>query len=75
MRRKKVICVLFVALVAVSLLGCNVNQTSDKKQQKQQEIMFQEGTSQVGMPAIKNFRERKILKDILELRDQEGLIT
>ena len=27
------------------------------------------------MPAIKNFRERKILKDILELRDQEGLVT
>ncbi|MBI3634525.1 MAG: hypothetical protein HY228_02810 [Candidatus Yonathbacteria bacterium] len=27
------------------------------------------------MPAIKNFRERKILKEILELRDQEGLVT
>ena len=27
------------------------------------------------MPAIKNFRERKLYKDILELRDQEGLTT
>ena len=27
------------------------------------------------MPAIKNFRERKMLKDILELRDQAGLVT
>ena len=27
------------------------------------------------MPAIKNFRERKILKDILELRDQSSLTT
>lgn len=27
------------------------------------------------MPAIKNFRERKLLKDILELRDQAGLTT
>jgi hypothetical protein len=27
------------------------------------------------MPAIKNFRERKLLKDILELRDQNGLVT
>ena len=34
-----------------------------------------EGTSQVGMPAIKNFRERKLLKDIYELRDQTGLVT
>ncbi len=27
------------------------------------------------MPAIKNFRERKLAKDILELRDQTGLTT
>ncbi len=27
------------------------------------------------MPAIKNFRERKILKDIIEMRDREGLTT
>lgn len=27
------------------------------------------------MPAIKNFRERKLLKDILELRDQNSLST
>jgi hypothetical protein len=40
-----------------------------------QEKLLQEATAQTGMPAIKNFRERKILKDILELRDQEGLVT
>jgi hypothetical protein len=27
------------------------------------------------MPAIKNFRERRLLKSILEMRDQEGLTT
>jgi hypothetical protein len=27
------------------------------------------------MPSIKNFRERKLMKDILELRDQEGYVT
>lgn len=65
------------ATLCVSLLtaenGCN--ETSDDIQRKQQERILQEGTSQVGMPAIKNFRERKMLKDILELRDQDGLIT
>jgi hypothetical protein len=75
MKTDRIVCALFVALIAVSLLGCDIKDSSDTKQQKQQEIMLQEGTSQVGMPAIKNFRERKILKDILELRDQEGLIT
>lgn len=49
--------------------------SSDKVQAEQQERILREGTSQVGMPNIKNFRERKLLKDILELRDQEGLST
>ena len=55
--------------------GCSNAPTSDDKQQEQQEKILQEGVSQVGMPAIKNFREKKLLKDILELRDQNGLVT
>jgi len=49
--------------------------SSDKLQQEQQERILQEGTSAVGMPAIKNFREKKLLKDIIEMRDQDGLVT
>ncbi len=49
--------------------------TSDTIQREQQEKILSEGTAQTGMPAIKNFRERKLLKDILELRDQDGLVT
>jgi|ERR1035437_8144339 hypothetical protein len=48
---------------------------SDIKQHDMQEKLLQEGVAQTGMPAIKNFRERKMLKDILELRDQDGLAT
>jgi hypothetical protein len=48
---------------------------SDKIQTQQQEKLLLQGTAQVGMPAIKNFRERRLLKEILELRDQEGLTT
>jgi predicted small lipoprotein YifL len=67
---------LSIALL-LSLAACGpVSQpSSDKIQQKQQELMLQEATSQVGMPAIKNFRERKLLKQLLEMRDQEGLVT
>ncbi len=69
----------FCLLAALPLIlangGCNNRQTSDDVQRQQQESLLKEATSQVGMPAIKNFRERKILKDILELRDQEGLVT
>jgi hypothetical protein len=66
----------FAALAAFVLIGCGETKpTSDDIQQDQQETLLKEATSQTGMPAIKNFRERKILKDILELRDQNGLIT
>ncbi len=54
--------------------GCS-NDDSDDKQRAQQEVLLAEATSQAGMPGIKNFRERKLLKQILELRDQEGLVT
>ena len=57
--------------------GCDYERrpTSDEIQRAQQETILKEGTMQVGMPAIKNFRERKLYKDILEMRDQDGLIT
>lgn len=69
---------LLLALLGTLLLagGCFTSTpTSDDKQQAQQETMLDEATAQTGMPAIKNFRERRLLKDILELRDQDGLVT
>ncbi len=67
---------LWVLALASMLLGCDENEkTSDQVQQKQQEKILAEGTAAVGMPAMKNFREKKILKDIYDLRDQTGLVT
>ncbi len=68
---------LCMAALAASFLltACVRGESSDEKQSDQQEALLQEGTAQVGMPNIKNFRERKLLKDILELRDQNGLVT
>lgn len=54
--------------------GCTP-QSSDDIQRDQQESLLKEATARTGMPAIQNFRERKLLKDILELRDQKGLVT
>ena len=64
----------FAVVGAVQFVGCN-EPSSDRTQQQQQERILAEGTAAVGMPAIKNFREKRILKDVLELRDQEGLVT
>ena len=68
-----------VFLAAVALLffsaACDYKQSSDDVQREQQEKILAEGTSAIGMPAIKNFRERKLMKLILELRDQESYPT
>ena len=65
---------LFVSIAFTT--GCDdLSPTSDQKQTDQQNQLLQEGTAQVGMPNIKNFRERRIMHDILEMRDQDGLIT
>ena len=65
---------LIVAVIMIAA-GCNEPQNkSDKVLNQQQEQLMQEANRQVGMPAIKNFQERKLLKMVLELRDQEHLI-
>lgn len=48
--------------------------TADQELQKQTEIAMQEAVRQVGMPAIVNFQEKKNLKWIYELCDQEDFI-
>lgn len=73
--KKWFLCVSWVlAILAIAACKESFND-SDSKQRAQQEQLLDEATSQVGMPTIKNFRERKLLKDILEMRDQAGLVT
>ena len=70
--------IVLLAIPAFLLVGCDgmdQKPTSDQTQARQQEQLAAEATAQTGMPAIKNFRERKMLKDILELRDQNAVIT
>jgi hypothetical protein len=71
---KTIASVTAIALLGVTLTGC-MEESSDYTQREQQERILQEGTAQTGMPAIKNFRERKLLKQIIEMRDQDGLVT
>ncbi len=67
--------IIVLSLTAASEGGCENTPTSDDVQRNQQERILQEGTSQIGMPAIVNFRERKLLKEIYEMRDQSSFIT
>jgi len=66
-----------LAILPICLLcACDQHRpTSDEIQRDQQERILNEGASAVGMPAIKNFREKRLLKDIIEMRDNEALTT
>lgn len=66
----------FLIIVAVlGLTACAPPPSSNDTQRERQNVLLTEGVSQVGLPAIHNFREMKLLKDIYELRDQDGLVT
>ena len=73
---KKTLIILLAVLLAIILSASSCeNNSSDSRQMKQQEVMLDELTKQTGMPNIVNGRERRLLKSILELRDQDGLVT
>lgn len=62
--------------IVVSLAGtfalsaCGDYRTSDQIQYQQQEVMLKQAAMSLGMPAITNFAEKRMMKDILELRDK-----
>lgn len=58
----------FLPLILV-LSGCL--DEGEQAQRMATEKLVNEATSQVGMPAIMNFKEKRILKDIYEMRDTE----
>lgn len=68
-----------VGLAAVFMIcsadSCNAPPTADSIQHDQQETILKEATREVGMPNITNFRERRLMKAIIEMRDDPKLIT
>lgn len=69
-----------VALVAITLLfggasGCNDIPTSDQKMNSAQEQLANEAVMEVGMPAIVNFQEKRMMKSIIESRDRSIATT
>lgn len=63
-------------MFAITFSSCKGrSQTADEVQKRQTEQSLREANKQIGMPSIVNFQERKLFKQILELRDKENLIT
>lgn len=65
---------MLIGLSVISLIGCG-EVTSQQKEQILQERTQNKSMVQSGIPSIKNFREKKVYKEIYELRDQDDLTT
>lgn len=63
-----------VAGMLLLMLNSSCEQNTNDKLAQQQEQLMKEAHAQTGIPAIINFQERKLMKMILELRDQENLV-
>jgi len=72
---KKLLLFIGIVLFSISFYSCSFGGgSSDSVMREQQEKIMKEASSQIGMPAIVNFQERKLAKQIFELRDREDLI-
>lgn len=63
-----------ILLFALFIISCNNTPTADAKDTQRQELLQTQGQAQAGLPAITNFQEKKLLKSIYEMRDNEKLI-
>lgn len=74
---KRTALILGTLAAAALLSACDgPSPTSTQIERKKQEEMSLQAVTQVGMPAIVNFAEKRMFKDILELRDRmEPTIT
>ena len=78
MKLKKIIILALVVIVSFTLLttlyGCDYVNAEQEIAKAQNELVAQANDA-VGMPNISNFTDKKLAKDILELRDQADLVT
>jgi len=67
---------LMIGLIALCFAGCMDSKppSSDRDLQAKTEVLMQESNREIGIPAIVNFQEKKNLKWIYELCDQENLV-
>ena len=60
-----------VAVLGCEAVGCEDHvPTTDEKQAKEQAQALEQAHAQVGMPAISDFAEKRMMKDLYEARDK-----
>ena len=67
-----------VACLVLALVACDGpvrTPSADQQQARATAQIAGQAQSEVGMPGINNFQERRLVRMLYELRDQEGLAT
>jgi hypothetical protein len=64
-----------LVLAGVSLAACEPDNSGQAREQRQTQLNLNQASTVVGMPAIINFTEKRMLKTIYELRDSPHLVT
>lgn len=62
-------------LLALPLAGCMDDNSGAARESRQTQLNLNQASTIVGMPAITNFTEKRMLKTIYELRDSPHLVT
>ncbi len=69
-RRRYLLTLPLVALACMGNTDCDGTPTSDQRLNQQQEQASSEAAMSVGFPAVRNYQEKRMMKQIIELRDQ-----
>jgi len=68
-----IIAIGMVLFVGLTLTGCSSNSNTETEQNYQNSVMEQ-ANAEIGMPEVTEFYEKKLAKEIIELRDDSKLI-
>ena len=71
---KKILLLVLCAIMFMVMSCEDVQPTSDSITTAKAEKLQRESDRQTGLPGIKNFQEKKLMKMIYELRDQENVV-
>lgn len=71
---KKIFGMMLIIIMVLSISGC-ATQTAEIQQSLETEGIMEELNAQIGLPNVNNFYEKKLMKEIYELRDDSKLVT
>jgi hypothetical protein len=61
--------ILFIIMITIMVTGCDLISSSDSLQNQRQEELSKQSVLEIGLPNIINFQEKRVFKQIIELRD------